>query len=131
VAIVPRVSSRDQAIQERARIEHELDILRLRYSMMQRTGKLATSAAVASCGAATAAVIYFLILQNLTGIITFSVIALCLALSAVLVSRKLWIDYITPQIWGPIWMGVKSERTAIEEMIAERERRLSDLKAIL
>jgi hypothetical protein len=48
-----------------------------------------------------------------------------------LVSRKFWIDYITPQIWGPIWMGVKSERTAIEEMIAERERRLSDLKAIL
>jgi hypothetical protein len=99
--------------------------------MMQQTGKFARSAAVASCGAATAVLIYFLALQNIAGIITFSVIAAFLALCAIFVSRKCWIDYITPQVWGPVLMGVKGERTAIEDMIAERERRLSELKAML
>jgi hypothetical protein len=114
---------------EIARIEHELDILRSRYAIFQRWAKIAKWFFIGLAMTLLLALVgYGTVYDPLAAVIVsmiFLMIGGGLYLTGNVTGRDRWIDIAAP---GPAY-GRQSEATAIETMIADREKRLAEIKA--
>jgi hypothetical protein len=124
------------AADEIAKIEHELDILRSRYAIFERTAKIAKWCFIVVTVAILLAFVCYGIHDPLAAAIVgtiFVVIGGGVYLTRHSTPHHRWIDVASPPPgwpWGRVFnIGPKSEAEAIEIMIAERERRLIEIKA--
>jgi hypothetical protein len=118
-----------QSEMEIASIERELEILRSRYSLMQRWAAVTKHAALA----AGVLIFIFLVTAIVWAIMIGNSRALAVGVPLLLVlllfvvglwGRVRWIDVIA---WGPRFVR-ENEAHAIERMICEREARLKRLR---
>ena len=116
------------AADEIAKIEHELDILRSRYAIFQRWARIMKWFFISLAVAVTAAIVSYGIVRDPLVAIVMTVVAVVIAGGAYVTRgdrNRRWIDVASP---GPDY-GRQSEATAIETMIADREKRLAEIKA--
>jgi hypothetical protein len=94
---------------EAAQIERELEILRSRYALMERSAKVAK-------------------IGNMPALFMSLAILVIAALSVLLYPNARWIDIVTPE---PFAAGRFSHRTSeaeiVETQIADREQRLAQI----
>jgi cell division protein FtsW (lipid II flippase) len=112
-------------------IEHELDILRSRHALMQRSAQWTKFAFVIFVAVmavlAVTAVTMGVVLAALVSIAVLVVIGL-LALAS---PGARWIDIVTPERFAPrTFAPRRSEAQIVEEQIAEREQRLAQIKGL-
>jgi hypothetical protein len=108
----------------RAKIEHELEILRARYALMHKWGRITQWFFVITTGVITVIAICAFIIGNVEVGGVCLLIVLAVAFCALYQWGQPWIYMISPP--RRIWQA-PSEARAIEMMIAEREQRLRDL----
>jgi hypothetical protein len=108
----------------RAKIEHEFEILRTRYALMQKWGRITRWFFVITTGVIALIAICAFVVGNveLGGVCLLVVLAV--AFCALYQWGQPWVDMISPP--RRTWQAT-SEAHAIEMMIAEREQRLRDL----
>ncbi len=116
---------------EIAKIEHELEILRSRYAIFSYWAVVVKW----FCIVAAVIIVALLVLMAVTRdpvmalLLTFVVVLFPLAFCLSLKDLR-WIDVISP---GPPWgrgsLGRQSEARIVEEMVAEREARLKQLRS--
>jgi hypothetical protein len=116
----------NRAADETAKIEHELDILRSRYAIFQRSARIMKWYIIAlAVIAASAGVGYSLAYDPLVAAIIVVVVAVVgVAFYLTRGQAPRLIDFTSP---GPDYARI-SEAAAIETMIAEREARLADIR---
>ena len=118
------------AADEIAKIEHELDILRSRYVIFQRWARIMKWFSITLAVVVTAAIVSYGIVRDPLVAVVMTVVVVVIAGGAYLMpgSAYRWIDLASP---SPGWRcgGPKSEAVAVEAMIADREKRLAELKA--
>jgi hypothetical protein len=112
----------------RAKIEHELEILRTRYALMQKWGRITQWFFVITTGVIALIAICAFVIGNVEVGGVCLLVLLAVAFCAVYQWGRRWIDMISPppRAWRT-WPTTTSEARAIEMMIAEREQRLHDL----
>jgi hypothetical protein len=111
----------------RAEIERDLEILRTRYALMQKWGRITQWFFVIMTGVIALIATYAFVVGNVEigGVCLFVLFAI--AFCAVYQWGQRWIDMISPPPTAWRTWRATSEARAIEMMIAEREQRLRDL----
>lgn len=114
--------------EDRARIEHELEILRTRYALMEKWARITQWFFVIACGVlAIVAIVAFMMGDPEIGGVCL--LAVCgTAFFVLWFWNGGWIDMISATPTELRTWGTPSEARAIETMIAEREGRLQDLR---
>ena len=108
----------------RAKIEHELEILRTRYALMQKWGRITRWFFVITTGVIAVIAICAFVIGNVEVGGVCLLIVVVIAFCALYQWGQPWIDMISPP--RRTWQA-PTEARAIEMMIAEREQRLRDL----
>jgi hypothetical protein len=111
---------------ERAKIEHELGILRARYALMQKWARITKWFVIASCVVIAVIVIYAVSTGDALEIALTVLTVLIVAMILPVFWRVRWIDLISGLPAGLTAFGSISEARSIEIMIAEREQRLRE-----
>ena len=111
---------------DRSTIEHELEILRTRYALMQKWAHITEWFFVTASGViAIVAIVAFMMGDPATGGVAL-LACLCTAFFILWYRGRRWIDGISASLsYGQTW-PMRSEAQAIEIMIAEREQRLRE-----
>jgi hypothetical protein len=120
---------------EIARIENELDILRNRYALFRRGAEWVRWTLIAAGAVLAGLVLWRLILGDIFGAILVITFGVMFALSGWHYRRRRLIDLVSQSwIWIPTGGGTLplarggSEAREIEAMIAQREKRLAELR---
>ncbi|MEA2951264.1 MAG: hypothetical protein QOJ96_784 [Alphaproteobacteria bacterium] len=134
----------DQPAGELEQIEHELEVLRSRYAIMERWGRVLKAFYLVFLPLAASGIAIYALMDDV--VVGLFIIGIVLAVAAIIwFSRDApknpsalpvrWIDMASPN--GPwnnyfLYQAARfpSEARAIEEMIAARETRLAELKRI-
>jgi hypothetical protein len=127
----------NRAADETAKIEHELDILRSRYAIFVRWARITKWYAMAAAVFATCLALTYAPLHDPLAVFVVAAMVIVFVAGLYLVRDRnwRWIDAVSPAPGWPhapgFWprRGVESEAIAIEAMIAEREKRLAEIKA--
>jgi hypothetical protein len=124
------------AADEIAKIERELDILRWRYAIFQRWAKITKWLFIGVAVTISLALAGYGVLYDALVAVIVSVIVVVIGGGFYLTrndTEPRWIDVVSPLPgwpWGRLFnIGPKSEATAIETMIAEREARLAAIRS--
>jgi hypothetical protein len=115
------------ASDEIAKIEHELEILRSRYSIFERWAKITRWYVIGAAVIASSALVGYAFFHDpLVGAFAAVIVMIIGGLLCLARDNDIrWIDVVSWWPWGRIYnIGPKSEAVAIETMIAEREARL-------
>ncbi|MEA2992598.1 MAG: hypothetical protein QOD40_1518 [Alphaproteobacteria bacterium] len=136
--------SDDQPATELAQIEHELEVLRSRYAIMERWGRILKAFFLVFLPLAASGIVIYALMDDV--VVGLFIIGIVLAVAAIIwLSRDdtknpsglpvRWIDMASPNgPWNNYFLyraaRFPSEARAIEEMIAARETLLAELKKI-
>jgi hypothetical protein len=113
---------------EVAQIEHELDILRSRYTLMERSARVTKVAFVAFVTIMAVLAIYGMVLGQAAAIFMSIGVLVIVALLALTTPGVRWIDIVTPEPFAPwTFSRRRSEAQIVESQIAEREQRLAEI----
>src|SRR5258707_7195770 len=107
---------------EIAQLEHELAILRQRHSNFARSARLLRLVWIVACVAILGGVAYGIATDNMLGTVAAFVFFIGALATGVMHYDRRPIDIVS-QVGS--WPPQRSEALAVEEMIAERERRLT------
>jgi hypothetical protein len=111
---------------EIAKIEHELAILRERYALYQRGAEWVRRTLIAAGIVIAGLILWRIILGDVFGAILIVIICVIMLLGGIRYRRRRLIDIVSEIRVMP---HGRSEAREIEEMIAQREKRLAELKA--
>jgi hypothetical protein len=110
---------------ERANIERELDILRTRYAHIQKWAQISKGFAIGAIPVIVVLLIFALAADPMLAVVIF----IAILAGAVFIfwrpAEWRWIDLVST---NHRWWEQQSEAQAIEDMIADRERRLEDIE---
>jgi len=113
---------------EAAQIERELEILRSRYALMERSAKVAKIGFIVFLAIMAALAVLAIAVGNMPALFMSLAILVIAALSVLLYPNARWIDIVTPE---PFAAGRFSHRTSeaeiVETQIADREQRLAQI----
>jgi hypothetical protein len=114
---------------EVAQIEHELEVLRSRYALMERSARITKFAFIVFLAIMAALAIFAIAVGNAPAIFLSLFILVAAALQVLLSPNTRWIDIVTPEPFAARTFARRtSEAEIVESQIAERELRLADIK---
>ena len=124
---------------EIAKIEHELDILRSRYAIFAYWATVVKWVFMAAAVIVVALILILGVFRDplLAGFMAFVIAAIVGTIYLGMRGKLRWIDVVSPAPWprGFGWGGAsifergpRSEAVVVEDMIADREARLAELR---
>jgi len=114
------------AADEIAKIEHELTTLRERYTIFQRGAEWVRRTLIAACVVLVGLVIWRLVLGDVFGAVLVVILSGIVLVSSLPYRKRRLIDIVSES--GIAFYRGRSGAREVEQMIALREKRLTELK---